>query len=187
VWERSRLPLLKREGAIPSLHQSVKHNAIALCRSWVDPTRVRLLISYLAPALKIGFLAIAATWKPGLFVDKSGFSGLIENGARCQLSYSSSSSVGWNKSVALLPSSPKMAPMPIFQVVLEVSKMRVCWGERLSFAASQKDAPPERRVKQTTVKKTCWKAGGHLKLFMVTVFSLSTLPSSAWIPECLTR
>jgi hypothetical protein len=42
-------------------------------------------------------------------------------------------------------------------------------------------------VKQTTVKKTCWKAGGNLKLFMVTVFSLSTLPSSAWIPECLTR
>jgi hypothetical protein len=46
-----------------------------------------------------------------------------------------------------------MAPMPIFQVLLQVSKTRFCWGDRLSLAASQKDALPKRRVKQTVVKK----------------------------------
>jgi hypothetical protein len=60
-----------------------------------------------------------------------------------------------------------MAPMPIFQVVLQFSKTRICSGDRLFLAASQKEAPPERRVKQTTVKKTCWKAGVKLKLFIV--------------------
>jgi hypothetical protein len=59
-----------------------------------------------------------------------------------------------------------MAPMPIFQVVLQVSKTRFCWGDRLSLAASQKEAPPERRVKQITVQKICWKAGVTLKFFM---------------------
>jgi hypothetical protein len=60
--------------------------------------------------------------------------------------------------------------MPIFQVVLQFSKTRICWGDRLSLAASQKEAPPERRVKQTTVKNTCWKAGVMLKFFMGFVF-----------------
>jgi hypothetical protein len=54
----------------------------------------------------------------------------------------------------------------MFQVVLQVSKTRFCWGDRLSFAASQKDAPPERRVKQITVKKICWKARVILTLFI---------------------
>jgi hypothetical protein len=43
--------------------------------------------------------------------------------------------------------------MPIFQVVLQVSKTRFCWGDRLSLAPSQTEALPERRVKQTVVKK----------------------------------
>jgi hypothetical protein len=55
----------------------------------------------------------------------------------------------------------------MFQVVLQVSKTRFCWGDRLSFAASQKDAPPERRVKQITVQKISWKAGVSLKRFIV--------------------
>jgi predicted NACHT family NTPase len=65
-----------------------------------------------------------------------------------------------------------MAPMPIFQVVLQFSKTRICWGERLSLAANQQEAPPERRVKQTTVKKISWKAGVILKLLAMARRSL---------------
>ncbi len=144
------------ETAIAFLAQSVRHKAIALFVA--EEGRCDRF-----PSLKRWHNAIA------LCRDCPSYS--------CVLS--SSSSVDWNRSVALLPSSPKIAPMPIFQVVLQVSKMRVCWGRRLSLLASHREVPPERRVKQTTVKKTCWKAGGSLTFFMSIVFSFSTLPSSA--------
>jgi hypothetical protein len=47
----------------------------------------------------------------------------------------------------------------------------------LSLAANQQEAPPERRVKQTTVKKISWKAGVSLKRFIVNVLSIDCLDS----------
>ena len=61
----------------------------------------------------------------------------------------------------------------MFQVVVQVSKTLVCWGDRLVLLDNQIETVPDKNVKQTTVKKTCWKAGLTVTFFMGYTFNLS--------------
>ena len=66
---------------------------------------------------------------------------------------------------ALLLNIPKIATIPVFQVVLHKSKTRLCCGESWFWVDNQKEVPPERRVRQTTVKK--------ILFFIVVISSLT--------------